>query len=57
MENKTKPIKIVDLLAYQEYKLAVLYNEFAHKFPEQLELWTNLVVDELEHQKAGQGTL
>ena len=55
MESKTEPLKIVDLLAYQEYKLAVLYNEFGHKFPEHLELWAKMVVDELEHQKLVRG--
>jgi len=55
MEPKAKPIEIVDLLAYQEYKLAILYNEFGHKFPEKLELWANLSVDELEHRKLVRG--
>jgi rubrerythrin len=55
MEPKTGPLKIVDLLAYQEYKLALLYNEFAHQFPEAAELWENMKVDELEHQKLVRG--
>ncbi|MCP3662718.1 MAG: hypothetical protein GY696_09515, partial [Gammaproteobacteria bacterium] len=33
----------------------LLYNEFAHKFPEAIDLWANMVVDELEHQKMVRG--
>jgi len=55
MESKTEPIAIIDLLAFQEYKLSVLYNEYGNKFPEKSSLWNKLVKDELEHKKLIRG--
>lgn len=51
MEKNIQPIDIIDLLAYQEYKLALLYNIFASNYPEYRDLWVNMAVDEIEHQR------
>lgn len=51
MDKKTEPVDIIDLLAYQEYKLAVLYNIFGASLPEYSELWAEMAIEEIEHQR------
>lgn len=55
MDKKVQPVDIIDLLAFQEYKLAVLYNLFAATYSECTQLWAGLAVDELEHQRLIRG--
>jgi hypothetical protein len=51
MDKKIEPVDIIDLLAYQEYKLALLYNLFADLYPECSDLWASMAIDEIEHQR------
>lgn len=51
MAKEIQPVDIIDLLAYQEYKLAILYNLFGATIPEYSDLWADLALEEIEHQK------
>lgn len=51
MDKKNEPVDIIDLLAYQEYKIAVLYNLFGATIPEYSDLWAELAFEEIEHQR------
>jgi hypothetical protein len=51
MTKSLKPIDVIDLLGTQEYKIALLYKEFSERFPIYKDMWSELVKDELEHQR------
>ena len=51
MDKKVEPVDIIDLLAFQEYKIAVLYNVFASCYEESRDLWVSMAIDEIEHQR------
>lgn len=50
-KNELSPTEIADLLADQEYQVALLYQAFAERFPRYRELWEDIARDELEHQQ------
>lgn len=41
--------EIIALLAQQEYKIALLYQEFSIAFPDYKNIWNSLVEEEMEH--------